>query len=151
MADDLLIGYADLTDALDGAVTAVTGSQMRRALTAGGLIIEREAKINVRSQGLIESGRLRNSITTQAEDDSTVVVGVFSLVYAAIHEFGGVITAKASEWLHFKLPNGDWVMTKSVTIPARPYLRPAYDNNIDKVVKAIGDTLLSFIKGAANE
>lgn len=43
-------------------------------------------------------------------------------VYAAIHQFGGVIKAKNGKGLRFQLANGDFVMRKSVTLPARPYM-----------------------------
>jgi phage gpG-like protein len=41
-------------------------------------------------------------------------------VYAAIHQFGGVIKAKNVPYLRFKV--GDrWASKKQVTIPARPF------------------------------
>ncbi|AKH36895.1 MULTISPECIES: phage virion morphogenesis protein [Nitrosomonas] len=43
-------------------------------------------------------------------------------VYAAIHQFGGIIKAKNGKGLRFRLANGDFVIRKSVTIPARPYM-----------------------------
>lgn len=48
------------------------------------------------------------------------------LKYAAIHEDGGTITPKKSDWLVFKTATG-WVKTKSVTMPARPHLGPALE------------------------
>lgn len=42
------------------------------------------------------------------------------MIYAAIHQFGGVIRAEGRKALRFKI-NGKWVMRKQVTIPARPY------------------------------
>ena len=52
--------------------------------------------------------------------------GVQDVRYALIHELGGVIRPVAAKALAFKI--GDrWVFAKSVTIPARPYLRPAAD------------------------
>lgn len=51
---------------------------------------------------------------------SDVYVGT-NLVYAAIHEYGGIIKAKNAPYLVFKI--GDkWIRTKQVTMPARPYL-----------------------------
>lgn len=70
-------------------------------------------------QTLVDSGRLKNSIGYEASP-STVVVGA-SAEYAATHQFGATIEAKAAENLKFKI--GDrWVSKPSVTIPARPII-----------------------------
>ena len=47
-----------------------------------------------------------------------------NLIYARIHEQGGTITPKKSAYLVFQV-GGRWVKTKSVYIPARPYMEPA--------------------------
>ena len=95
------------------------------ALVAVGDVVEARAKTNVQKQGLILEGRLRSAIQRRKLAWNEVIVGVFDVIYAAIHEFGGVIKAKNAP----KTKSGDWVRTKSVTIPARPYLRPAiYEN-----------------------
>ncbi len=64
-------------------------------------------------------------ITTQTE----VHVGS-PLVYAAIHQFGGVIKAKNAKALRWFAPggNGQPSFAQSVTIPARPYLGMSADN-----------------------
>ncbi len=70
-------------------------------------------------QTLTLSGLLRRSITNTS-DDKTAVIGT-NRIYAGIHQFGGVITAKKSKCLRFKI-NGREVFAKSVVIPARPFL-----------------------------
>lgn len=68
---------------------------------------------------LNDTGNLKKSIQ-QTYDASTAKVGT-NEPYAAIHQFGGVITPKKGKYLIFKI--GDrWVMTDKVTIPARPFL-----------------------------
>lgn len=47
--------------------------------------------------------------------------------YALIHELGGVIVPKKAKALAIPQPDGSVRFVKSVTIPARPYLRPAAD------------------------
>ncbi len=70
---------------------------------------------------LTQSGRLVRSITHEASDNS-VAVGT-NVIYAAIHQIGGKITAKTAKGLRFRLPGGAGSRTvKSVTIPARPFL-----------------------------
>jgi len=83
-------------------------------------------------QPLRDTGRLMNSITYHADDDS-VEVGT-NVCYAATHQFGALIAAqpgspgsnacgprKGAPYLVFKTPRG-YIRTKSVTIPPRPFL-----------------------------
>jgi phage virion morphogenesis protein len=69
---------------------------------------------------LLDHGHLRDSITHDA-DDKTAVVGS-NLIYAAIHQVGGIIRAKAGGMLTFNIPGVGWRRVAKVTIPARPYL-----------------------------
>jgi phage virion morphogenesis protein len=90
-------------------------------------------------QPLVDSGRLRNSITYEAGSDS-VSIGT-NLVYAAVHQFGHTFNRQArAHTLHFKQGKDGSIGNKfvkahksnftqkvtigahSVTIPARPYL-----------------------------
>ncbi|KKN39096.1 hypothetical protein LCGC14_0746920 [marine sediment metagenome] len=52
--------------------------------------------------------------------------GSKDVAYALIHELGGRIVPKKAKVLRFKV-DGQWRSAKEVTIPARPYLRPAAD------------------------
>jgi phage virion morphogenesis protein len=67
---------------------------------------------------LIQSGRLRNSISAR-RDGSKVAVGT-NLVYAAIHQFGGLAGRG-----------------RGVRIPARPYLgiSKADEAEIERILK----------------
>jgi phage virion morphogenesis protein len=69
---------------------------------------------------LLDHGHLRDSITHDA-DDRAAIVGS-NLIYAAIHQVGGIIRAKAGGMLTFKIPGIGWRRVAKVTIPARPYL-----------------------------
>ena len=54
------------------------------------------------------------------------------VVYAAIHEFGGIIKPKHGNYLKFKI--GDqWKTVKQVVIPPRSYLGPAIKDNMNKI------------------
>ena len=77
--------------------------------------------------GVLEGGI---DVVDYAREDSTGVVGqwgVRDVVYALIHELGGTITPKTAKALKIPMPDGTFRFVKSVTIPARPYLRPAGD------------------------
>lgn len=62
--------------------------------------------------------------------------------YAAIHQFGGVITPKAADALAFTI-RGQFVRAKKVTMPARPYLGVSEAN-----AREITDAAARFIRKA---
>lgn len=71
---------------------------------------------------LIASALLLRSISARPPTKTAVEVGS-NRVYAAIHQVGGTIRAKAGGVLRFRVGgNGGWVAKREVTIPARPYL-----------------------------
>ena len=118
------------------------------SLVQGGGVIEAHAKINLNSQGLHKTGQLANSIQVYDKEAWSVKVGSVGVIYAAIHEFGGVIKAKRVKALHWVGEDGKDYFAKSVRIPARPYLRPAVDENKSQIIKAIADDIRRKI-GAA--
>ncbi|MDO4720471.1 MAG: phage virion morphogenesis protein [Peptostreptococcaceae bacterium] len=68
---------------------------------------------------LAKSGRLKSSLSAHATD-SGFAVGT-NLIYAKIHQFGGVIAAKTRKGMLFKI--GDrFVRVHSVRMPKRSYL-----------------------------
>lgn len=79
-----------------------------------------------------QTGTLEGSIkiTAFARAQGTGVVGQWGSSdanYALIHELGGVIRPVRAKALAFRLPDGSFRMASQVTIPARPFLRPAAD------------------------
>jgi len=70
-------------------------------------------------QTLLNHGHLRDSITYVIQGDE-VMIGT-NVIYAAIHQFGGVIRPKSAKKLAFRTPDG-LRLVDQVTIPARPYL-----------------------------
>lgn len=111
-----------LGQAAEAAMTEVATNATNAAkhnVTGGGDSTER---LNVRT------GNLRGSIdrdVDRAGMGSRARIGT-NVVYGAIHEFGGTITAKnASGYLRFPTRDGGWASVKQVKMPARPYLRPA--------------------------
>lgn len=77
---------------------------------------------------LTKDGHLSGSINASAGPDFAEW-GV-NRIYAAIHQFGGVIRAKAGA-LKFALPGGGFAVVKAVTMPARPYLGVNDDDRRD--------------------
>lgn len=85
--------------------------------------------VNSRSGTLRRS--IKKSIITESGDILEGSVGS-DVIYAPIHEFGAVITAKAGKYLVFegRWGDGSYVFKKSVTIPKRPFLQRALDMTI---------------------
>lgn len=69
--------------------------------------------------------------------------------HAAIHEFGGVIKAKNGGYLRFKTKDGFWHTVKEVTIPARPYVRPAFYEKMDEALSEFGRLLVNHFERIA--
>ncbi len=129
----------------------VRGANIVTALQAGALVIQNAAKEKVHAQLNTTgqaTGTLARSIHMEVADSSAnsaeVDVGT-DVVYAAIHEFGGVITPKKAKMLHWISPAGEDIFAHSVHIPARPYLRPAMDENRDAVQAEIEATLKDLL------
>ena len=131
--------------------------------------IVNDAKKNVANVLTMRSGRLRRSIGFKLTDKG-VLIGSFGVPYAAIHEFGGKINPKRRRFLtipaekafvgrsalNFDLKFGKlnqkpylftqqgvgaYRLVRQVTIPERPYLRPAFKDNEDFAVELIQEML----------
>lgn len=108
------------------------------------IFAETQAKKSFGKQGHLKSrsGKLRRSIKYSVKERFDTIFGALSsdVVYAPIHEYGGVIRAKNEPYLKFSI-GGRWMQVKQVTIPARPYLEPAIKENLSKMSNIITDTI----------
>ena len=126
MADKVTIeGQKSLDDKLK-KISKTATNEIEQALLNGGLMIERDYKLNVSQAGLVDTGRWINSITHQADgfgtNNPSVQVGstVKDPPYPAYHEFG------------------------TSRFPATPTLTPAYNSNKQKILKNLAK---AFKKG----
>jgi len=123
---------------------AVSGEQLKQAVLAGGHVIEAQAKINVEKTfshkstgGAGLGGSIQTVVSTSTETKAEVDVGP-TVIYGRIHEFGGIVLpvhAKMLSWID--VDTGERVFANKVQIPARPYLRPAFDEHKDEIVNAM--------------
>jgi phage gpG-like protein len=107
------------------------GAKHVASVQAGAEVIRSAAVSNIRAKlNKNSSGAMAGSMAIKMIPRAIKVVANIGLdvVYARIHEFGGDITAKSAPNLVFEVEPGVWVTTPVVTIPARPYLRPAFDS-----------------------
>lgn len=110
-------------DKYRGRLSAVASQAKnpRRLMTEAGIYMHTtEVPYLYQKSGLHKiTGNLFRSIIVKIKNTSLEVGS--SLVYARIHNKGGVIRAKNAPYLHFQV-NGRWVKVKQVVIPKRRYL-----------------------------
>lgn len=66
---------------------------------------------------LQKSGTLSRAFHLTVSNTAATVAN--PMVYAAIHQFGGII--KGNPWLRFQYAPGKWATVSQITIPARPF------------------------------
>ena len=124
-------------------IAAASGDNILKALLAGGEVVRNHTKLNIQAQELVDTSNLLNSISVQegsgGKTDATVEIGT-NVEYAAIHEFGGTVQ-QTNAW-------GRGI-SQTIHIPARPYLRPALDENTNSIVSAVETSLSESITRAA--
>jgi phage gpG-like protein len=152
---------------------------LKRAVLTGGVVVLTAARQNILAQALWKTRALSRSLHqegTEATATSAQTLIGTNLVYAALHEYGGIVTPKNAKYLAIPV-NGatgsprdradlklikarsgslvlvdesgvQFVLKDSVTIPARPYLRPAMDENVEKILAEIKAVLQAEIEAA---
>lgn len=140
----------DIKRRLKKVEVSVKTDAASKGLRAGSNYLISQIKANIVERDLIDSGDLLGSVVEDElhiADKSWVTFGPHK-IYAAIHEFGGVILPTNGPYLVFMGKDGKLVFTKSVTMPARPYIRPALDEHGDEALKLVGDTIGQILDGS---
>ena len=101
---------------------------VKRALRQSAQLVRRSAT----QKAPYGTGTLRRSIIEYATSNNIEIWS--NLIYAPIHEFGGVIVPVRAKYLTFKV-NWKRVRTKKVIMPARPYLWPALEENTNAIIQ----------------
>ncbi len=180
MSDSAVIGKEELVKKFQALEECVQGDALVNTAKAGGNVIVNAAKDNIKKQGLIRTRTLSRSVHQEVAEQSATKASVdvgTNLEYAAIHEFGGTITAKSSKYL--AIPVGSYVgsprkhsdlklrktaggtllmvdssgtvqyvLKASVVIPAAPYLRPALDENEQQAQDEMAEAFVKLMKAA---
>lgn len=95
------------------------------------------------------SGALRRSVKSRRTADGPTVFGGAvgpTIIYAAIQEFGGTITPKRAPMLAWRTADG-WRRARSVTLPPRPYMRPAVTASIPRIRRIVADAWTRALRG----
>lgn len=123
-------------------------------LFANGVVNNAKEWITPGKSGLNNrTGALRDSIKlasfTQfapgAGATAVITAGNGKVAYAAAHEYGVIIRPKSGQYLTFFV-SGRWVRVRQVTIPARPYLYPAYEELTPKFNQYLQDAIDRYNK-----
>jgi hypothetical protein len=125
---------------------------LRAAYARIGILISSQATINARRQGIIDTGRLLNSIRYEYFTEGTINgirVGSFGVPYAAKNEYGGPVTRQQMKAMFANLAkrgkklrgrnkkvivNGNW--------RARPFLSTAVKSQTNLIINILREALL---------
>lgn len=171
--DELMRKFESLDEAVQGENLALATNAGGMVILSGARKNIKDQGL-IRTRHLIRSLAQEHEEVTPTR--VTNAIGT-NLEYGPIHEFGGTIRAKKGKYLAIPVgslkgsPVGkglrlvknrsgtlllvdetgqaQYVLKESVTIPARPYLRPAHDDNRAKAQDVIGRVLKKLILEAA--
>lgn len=151
----VVTGDEAVAAAIQQAAGTLGGREMELALVAGALPIQNAAKSNVsrRTSTLARSIHIGGHTHEGAGEDlggnspEQVIVGT-NLIYARIQEEGGEIEPVNREYLRFEI-DGEVIFTKGpVVIPARPYLRPAFESQRGEAIREVANAVRDMLKAA---
>jgi len=145
-----VLNVGKLSSKLQAMGDAMAGKALEQALSSGALLIQNEAKVNAP----VLTGELARSITheTQSSGQSAVARIGTNKIYAPIQEFGGSIdvTPRMRAFLHAAKDIHLKASTNTINIPAQPYLRPAFDSELDNAKKEVAVSLKIIVDKSAS-
>jgi len=137
------LSYDGLDEAKKGiekTVKAIPG-RIYDAVVQACSLIEIRAKTHHLAGETLKPGthRLQQSVKSMVTRSITGVSGRVGspVVYAAIHEYGGIIRPKNAKFLMFQI-NGTWIRTKQVTMPKREWLSKSLKDVQGKIEAIFG-------------
>lgn len=120
-----------------------------KGLRKGMFAAERRAKERMGRAGELQigTGNLRRSIESGTDEYGGKAIGWLgsNVVYARIHELGGLIRPKSGKYLRFPI-EGQWVTVRQVRIPPRPYLEPSIDESLDDIGNSIANSIIEEVE-----
>ena len=117
-------GDDELRRGIETTAAAMPGS-IYQAVVRSCSLVETRAKTHHLAGATLKARthHLQRSVKSKVNRLGSIVSGRVGspLVYAAIHEFGGIIRPKNAKYLVFQI-EGKWIRTKKVTMPKREWL-----------------------------
>lgn len=136
-------------EALEGMEADVRKRGLGNAVETGGRLVQGYARVNITNTFKAQSGNLAGSIRVEVSadaDKATARIGP-TAIYGRIQELGGTVRPLVKKELHWVDEDGKHHRAKSVTLPARPYLAPAMEDNEDRILASMADSLRRDIEG----
>lgn len=134
------VKFDGLDEVLERAESLAEVQGIEAALTKACMLVEASAK----QYAPKDTGALRRSITSKIEQGDGEIVGVVftPLEYAPYVEYGTGLFAeeqgRKTPW-SYQDDEGNWHDTKGMK--PHPYMRPALEDNRDKIIKLIKEGL----------
>lgn len=146
MADLMkLSGFKEMGDAMRELGPRVAKNTLRRAVSSGAAVIRNEAK----SRAPVATGEMQRDIMVKRERDTK---GQMSATYSVFVRSGrkSRLSGKTRD---VQKDSFYWRFVEFGTskMPARPFIRPAFEAKKDVAVSTIGEALAAGIQKAAAE
>ena len=148
MADSQnLTGFKELAEALKKLGPKVAKNGLRRATSAGAAIVRNDA----RKRAPVDTGEMKRDIMMKREKD--VRGGDTTGAVYTVFVRSGKKSRLAGKARNVERDSYYWKFVEFGTakMPARPFLRPAFEANKEAAVEAIGKSLDETIQAAARE
>ena len=142
-------GDRELLKKLD-ALGVNVKAEVKAAVEAGGAVIAQAA--NAKRSGMDVSSP-RVTAAGQVEVSVGPVKEKWHLRFFETGTRAHVVKAKNKPYLRFRLADGTWRRMRQVTvpaIPARPFLRPAFDESQTGATDAVGEKLKRAVLNVAS-
>ena len=121
-------------------------SNVRKNIVRAAALIQKSIQVNLGGKvlniGNNPGGRLRQSVGIELKGSgvgTVASIGPQRIKYARIHELGGIIEPKTKKALRFQI-GGEFITVKRVVIPARPYIKPAIEENLERIADLMGES-----------
>lgn len=160
MTSDMKIaGTVELTRNLERLGSAMSNA-LEAAALAGGMPIQNAAKAGAPKRTRTLARGIHMETVSKTARSVWIAIGPRE-IYGRIQELGGVIRPRRAQILAWVTSGprprdkagwraarreGRARFAKQVTVPARPYMRPAFDNNKDKAVTEGRNALREVIR-----
>ena len=127
-------------------LASMKGDRLGRAVMAGGFIVEGAAKISMSATS--HSGRMYGKHRASAPGE-TPAVDIGNLVNSINTELASTSDTEAWANVGTNVEYAEPLEMGTSKMAARPFLRPAFDNNLEQVKAVIKNEAKGNIEGAA--
>ena len=159
MSEIVLEGLDQFYGKLKNITSGLMGQFAEDAVTEGADVVQSYANLNATNvfgdqvhdsaRNKNNTGHIRNSIMVEVQrtqGGACAEIGP-SAIYGRVQEMGGTIRPKTEGGvLKFQI-DGQWRSAKQVTLPPRPYLKPAVEDHQDEIIRVMTDSLADNLAG----